>query len=243
MVISIRTKDNGRRKMRKLAGFFISIGAMNTIVAGIVALGRLYEKGGSRFYGLKPMAELAGWEAVIKMMLALLIVAGFGWIMRRETQQRVLYLFRLWAFIFIAVQAFYYASKIVYEQTLIQLMNVTTGAQYTDFYTQTHGFKYAAMFLGIMIGVYMTGIMLHSRLLPVVSVLLGVVFLACSGFADMMSIPLGNGKEVGVVLSGAMFHAIQTAGILFLGLYTLYLEWREEKKQGTAAVLTEEALG
>lgn len=225
--------------MRRLAGFFIGIGLMNTVVAGMVSLSRLYEKGGGKFAWLKGVASLAEWEAVIKLLLALLIVAVFYWIMRRETKLKVRYVFRLWAFVFVMVQAFYYASKLAYEQTLVQLMNVTSGQQYTDFYTQTHGFKYAAMFLGIMIGVYMTGVMLRSRILQAVSVLLGVVFLVCSGFGDMMSIPLGNGKEVGVVLSGAMFHAMQTAGILALGLYVLYLDWKEkEKRQKVLSAVT-----
>lgn len=208
--------------------YLIWIGLVNMIVAAIKALERVSVRFGETvseiLEGLLEFSEPYG-----KVALSVLLLIFFYVSAKKKCPGKSVTLLNIWGIVFVGVQIYYYLEMIFYDRILKDYFELASGEAYTAFYASTHGFKYAPMFIGIMFGIAMTGIMLKDRYIKVTVLILSVLYLFFFGFQDMAFLSFRN-TTVGIVLCSALFHSVQTAGMLLLGIY-LKLKYREQAEQ------------
>jgi len=205
--------------------YLIWIGIVNIIVALIKALERVSTRFGEGISGLLE-GLLAFSEPYGKVIVSVLLLIVFYVVSRKKAFGRPVTLLNIWGIVFVGVQIYYYLEMIFYDRVLEDYFELASGEAYTAFYASTHGFKYAPMFVGIMFGIAMTGIMLKDKLIKIAVLVLSVLYLFFFGFQDMAFLSFRN-TTVGIVLCSALFHAVQTVGMLLLGMY-LKLKYREQ---------------
>lgn len=205
--------------------YLIWIGIVNIIVALIKALERVSVRFGETVSGVLE-SLLAFSEPYGKVIFSVTLFVAFCVFAKRKTPDKSRTLLNIWGIVFVGVQIYYYLEMIFYDRILEDYFELASGEAYTAFYASTHGFKYAPMFVGLMFGIAMTGIMLRDRFIKVVVLVLSVLYLFFFGFQDMAFLSFRN-TTVGIVLCSALFHTVQTVGILLLGMY-LKLKYREQ---------------
>ena len=133
-------------------------------------------------------------------------------------------LLQIWAVIFVGSQLVYNVTSFIYrnftgELTLMLAQGGGAGGEsFLSIYNQTHGFKYMAMLIAILIGVMMTGIFLGDGLLK--SLVIGIVVLFLLAFSVFRMNTLSiMGRDVGVVWTSVIFHLIETVGLIVFSLY------------------------
>ncbi len=208
--------------------YLIWIGMINIIVAAIKALERVSVRFGETISGiLEGLLDFS--EPYGKVIASVLLLIVFYVTAKKKCPGRPVTLLNIWGIVFIGVQIYYYLEMIFYDRILEDYFELASGEAYTAFYASTHGFKYAPMFVGIMFGIAMTGIMLKDRYIKIIVLVLSVLYLFFFGFQDMAFLSFRN-TTVGIVLCSALFHAVQTVGMLLLGIY-LKLKYREQAEQ------------
>ena len=205
--------------------YLISIGIVNIIIALIKSLERISSRFGETVSELLE-GLLAFSEPYGKVIVSVLLLVVFYVLARKKNPGRPVTLLNIWGIVFVGVQVYYYLEMIFYDRILEDYFELASGEAYTAFYASTHGFKYAPMFVGIMFGIAMTGIMLKDKYIKITVLVLSVLYLFFFGFQDMAFLSFRN-TTVGIVLCSALFHAVQTVGILLLGIY-LKLKYREQ---------------
>ena len=205
--------------------YLISIGMVNIIIALIKSLERISSRFGETVSELLE-GLLAFSEPYGKVIVSVLLLVVFYVLARKKNPGRPVTLLNIWGIVFVGVQVYYYLEMIFYDRILEDYFELASGEAYTAFYASTHGFKYAPMFVGIMFGIAMTGIMLKDKYIKITVLVLSVLYLFFFGFQDMAFLSFRN-TTVGIVLCSALFHAVQTVGILLLGIY-LKLKYREQ---------------
>ena len=205
--------------------YIIWIGIVNIIVAAIKALERVSVRFGETISGiLEGLLDFS--EPYGKVIASIWLLSFFYFMAKKKNPGRPVTLLNIWGIVFVGVQVYYYLEMIFYDRILEDYFELASGEAYTAFYASTHGFKYAPMFVGIMFGIAMTGIMLKDRYIKIAVLVLSVLYLFFFGFQDMAFLSFRN-TTVGIVLCSALFHAIQTVGMLLLGIY-LKLKYREQ---------------
>lgn len=204
--------------------YLIWIGAVNIAVAVIKAMERFSPHFGEAKARLLE-SLLAFAEPYGKIIMSVLLLVVFFAAAKKNPQRRQATLLTVWGIVFVGVQIYYYLEMIFYDRALSDYFELASGEAYSAFYAGTHGFKYAPMFVGIMFGIAMTGIMLKDRLIKLAALALSVLYLFFFGFQDMAFLSF-RGATVGIVLCSALFHTVQSVGILVLGMY-LKLKYRE----------------
>lgn len=210
----------------KVAFYYLtSMGFVNIFVTVIKALERIADKFGpgieSLFEGVLGFSEPYG-----KIIASVIFLIIFIMMSKKQEPGKSTTLLNIWGIVFVGVQTYYYLEMIFYDRILEDYFElVDAGEAYNAFYAGTHGFKYAPMFVGIMFGIAMTGIMLKDKLVIGTALILSVLYLFFFGFQDMAFLSFRN-TTVGIVLCSALFHIIQSVGILLLGVF-LKLKYKD----------------
>ncbi|MBQ9765446.1 MAG: hypothetical protein IJW18_04550 [Lachnospiraceae bacterium] len=205
--------------------YLTAMGIVNILVAAIKALERVADKLGP---GLgKLVTGLLGFsEPYGKILASIALLVIFIWLAKKNEPSKGITLLTIWGIVFVGVQTYYYLEMIFYDRILEDYFElVSDGEVYAAFYAGTHGFKYAPMFVGIMFGIAMTGIMLKDKLVIICACVFSVLYLFFFGFQDMAFLSFRD-TTVGIVLCSALFHIIQSVGILLLGII-LKLKYRD----------------
>jgi len=205
--------------------YLTAMGIVNILVAAIKALERVADKLGpgieKMFEGLLSFSEPYGKVAASVILLVIFVVMS-----KKKEPGKTTTLLNIWGIVFVGVQIYYYLEMIFYDRILEDYFElVDAGEAYNAFYAGTHGFKYAPMFVGIMFGIAMTGIMLKDKFVIACALILSVLYLFFFGFQDMAFLSFRD-TTVGIVLCSALFHCIQSVGILLLGIF-LKLKYKE----------------
>lgn len=209
-----------------LSRYVICIGVMNIIMMGVIFISRLIMRQGFlQVNALLSYIEVYAIPAV-KILYAAILFLVFKKKMLHEGRTVVKELFYLWSGIAVFGQAFYYVVNIYYYRMLMMFLMEDQGDGYTMFYNNTHGFKYMAMFLFLVLGTAVTGLMLKDKALPGASLVLAALYLICFEGFNMVAIPM-PGYTLGLVVSAALFHVLETIGLICLGLYLHYKIARE----------------
>ncbi len=205
--------------------YLTAIGIVNILVAGIKALERVAEKFGpgveKLLTGLLNFSEPYG-----KIIAAVILLMVFLVLSKKQAPGKSTTLLNIWGIVFVGVQIYYYLEMIFYDRVLEDYFELAdAGEAYNAFYASTHGFKYAPMFVGIMFGIAMTGIMLKDKFVIMCALVFSVLYLFFFGFQDMAFLSFRD-TTVGIVLCSALFHIIQSVGILLLGVF-LKLKYKD----------------
>jgi len=130
-------------------------------------------------------------------------------------------LLQIWMAILVGTQMIYDLSSQIYRNVLTQLIAVISADNnqaMIALYNSTHGFKYLAMFIAIMLGIMMTGIFLNDQFLKIIALLLSLIFVVSFSFLRMTTVNILN-TSIGVVWTSVIFHLIETVGIFVLAFY------------------------
>lgn len=135
-----------------------------------------------------------------------------------------------WGVILIPVQLMYDLSSLIYNRMLGMIWLIlsnyyTTESQvmYAMFYDSSHGFKYLGMFMAMIIGIVMTGVILEKRNLIAVSAILAVIFMVSFAAINMKTMTLDVlSINIGINFTSLLFHGLTTVGLGILGLYVIY---------------------
>lgn len=198
--------------------YLMWIGMVNALIAVIKVFERL--PGSFSEEHIKIITKILSFaEPYGKVLAAVVLLLICKFIFKKKYPDKEPILLHIWGLVFVGIQIYYYIEVNFYEKTLEEYFNVaSSGAAYNAFYASTHGFKYTPLFVGIMFGFMMTGIMLKDRFIKLLVVLICVIYLLLFGFTDMLQLSFKE-TNVGIVLSSAFFHALQTAGVFLLGMY------------------------
>lgn len=207
-----------RKREYLLTGFFLIGTALIHMLAYAVNAFARIDVLAARYTGEIPLwlIEIGG---KIGLILLLYIVLRYLAYRKKRTRWSVI-LMEIWAFIFIVAESFYYVCLAFYNNALSKFQSVASQEAYLDFYNDTHGFKYAALYICIIFGIVLTGYITNSRFLSVISGILIVSFVICFGFIDMQTVRVMN-REIGLVISSLLFHSVESVGIFFLGIWLI----------------------
>jgi len=205
--------------------YLVAMGFINIFVVGIKGLERFSYKFGGEMERLSA-GILNFVEPYGKVLAAVILLIIFLYMSKKKEPGKATTLLTIWGIVFIGVQIYYYLELIFYDRILEDYFALSNaGEAYNAFYASTHGFKYAPMFIGIMFGTAMTGIKLKDKLVLGCALILSVLYLFFFGFQDMAFLSFRN-TTIGIVLCSALFHMVQSVGILLLGIF-LKLKYRD----------------
>ncbi len=207
------------QRMRNFPTFMILLGSINVLVEISVAVIRLLLKVVITEHFVTLYQSLSLIEPYIKMVLETGIVLVFIVIIFRVRNELDRMLIVIWGFVTIGVQILYYISSYHYGMLVNELMSDLSPYEYGTFYASTHVFKYAPMFIGVIMGIIITGAVLRDKWMVLISMLLSVAYIACYGMENMIPIVLPNGSQLGLVIPALIFHITESVGILFIGIY------------------------
>lgn len=130
----------------------------------------------------------------------------------------------LWSVILVSIQLMYEISSATYRKILLVLSeeyareNGMTGETYIGIYNLSHGFKYQGMMIALLLGVMVTAIFLDDKKMMFVTLFIAAGFMLSAAGIDMSSIRI-LGQDIGVVWSSAIFHFVETVGLITLAVY------------------------
>lgn len=207
-----------RRQAREyiLTGnFLIGAALIHVLSYGVNAVARV-DILAEKYTGEIPlwMIEVGGRIGLILLLYTVLRYLAY----RKKKSRWSIILMEIWAFIFIVAESFYYVCLAFYNNALSQFQSVASKEAYLNFYNDTHGFKYASLYICIIFGMVLTGYITNARFLSVLSGILIVAFIICFGFIDMQTVQI-MGQEVGLVVSSLLFHSVESVGILLIGIW------------------------
>lgn len=205
--------------MKYFPTFMILLGIVNILVEISVAVIRILLKVVITEHFLTLYRSLSVIEPYIKMGMEIVIVGIFIFIIFRAKNDLDRSMIVIWGFVTVGVQILYYISSHYYGMLVNEMMSDLSPYDYGTFYASTHVFKYAPMFIGLIMGIVITGAVLRDKWLVLISVLLGAAYIACYGMEDMIPIALPNGSQLGLVIPALIFHITESAGILLMGIY------------------------
>ena len=131
---------------------------------------------------------------------------------------------QIWAFILVGVQIVYDITMIVYRRFIMQLADMVLSSEtdladtMVDIYNNTHGFKYLGMFIGIMLGMIVTGVFLNDKLLKILAGVVSLIFVTAFVILEMEPISI-MGHYVGIVWTSFIFHQMETVGLMLTAFY------------------------
>lgn len=98
--------------------------------------------------------------------------------------------------------------------------NSMADAAFAAFYNGTHGFKYIGMFIAILLGIIVTGILLRNKGMAIASGILALLFMISFCLLNMWTLSLSFlNINLGIVWTSVLFHSLQTFGLLILGIF------------------------
>lgn len=140
-------------------------------------------------------------------------------------------LLEIWAAIILGVGIIYDVSADMYRRFLLQigeLIGYDRSAEIEEavvtVYNGSHGFKYVGMFTAIILGIVVTSIFLKDKKLISIAAILTTIFMISFAYVNMQTVTI-SGNQYGIVLTSVLFHALETFGLLFVGIY-LYTRYK-----------------
>lgn len=205
--------------MKYFPTFMITLGIINVLVEISVAVIRILLKLIITEHFVALYQSLSIIEPYIKMTLEVIVVILFFLIIFRAKNEIDRSMITIWGFVTIGVQVLYYISSYYYGMLVNEMMSDLSPYEYGTFYASTHVFKYAPMFIGLVMGIMITGAMLKDKWLVLVCILLSIAYISCYGMEDMIPIVLPNGSQLGLVIPALIFHITESIGMLMIGIY------------------------
>lgn len=211
----------------KYAGIFLLlVSLVNMLAYAVNAFGRI-DRLAERYTYDTPLWAV---EILGRLSLTLLLyIVIFAVAKHKQASRLSLVLIEIWAFIFLVVAAFYYVCNNFYENALQQFRKAAGDKAYVSFYNSTHGFKYASMFICIIFGLVLTGIIMKRTLLPFISGICIVGFMISFGYFDMKTVSVGY-WNLGLVISSLLFHLLETVGMFLVSIYMLIMDAIEKRR-------------
>ncbi len=210
---------SSNQKMKNFPIFMILLGVINILVEILVAVIRILLKVVITEHFVILYQSLSVIEPYIKVVVETLVVMIFMFVIFRTKNELDRALIVIWGFVTIGVQILYYISSYHYGMLVNEMMSDLSPYEYGTFYASTHVFKYAPMFIGVIMGFIITGAVLRDKWLVLVSLIISIGYIACYGTDDMIPLVLWNGSQLGLVVPALIFHVTESAGILLLGIY------------------------
>ena len=130
----------------------------------------------------------------------------------------------VWGSILVGVGIIQEVVTILYRRFALNLYGMYFSGNFTkkkmlnSIYNSTHGFKYLALLVAVLLGMVITAILLEDRRLLIFVVVAAGVFLLAFSLFDMTKINV-FGKSIGVVWTSVIFHALQTVGMVSFAIY------------------------
>ena len=139
--------------------------------------------------------------------------------------QSVSELIEIWAVILLGVGFVYDISANMYRKFVTQIGSLIGSDRDSSIeeavvavYNGTHGFKYVGMFTAIILGIIVTAIFLKDKKLIITAAVLTAAFLIAFAFLSIQTITI-SGNQYGIVWTSVIFHALDTIGLMVLGIY------------------------
>ena len=130
-----------------------------------------------------------------------------------------------WAVVLVCVQFMYEVFSILYRRFILSLTQALTDPSggigmeaYIEIYDHTHSFKYQGMFIALLLGMVVTALLLEDRRMMLISAVIAGVFLFATIGVEMSTISL-MGRQIGVVWSSLIYHALETVGLVVVAVY------------------------
>ena len=135
----------------------------------------------------------------------------------------------IWGVILVPIQLVYDLSTIIYNRMLGMIWFILNSSYvenrevlYAMFYDSSHGFKYMGMFMAIVIGIIMTGILLERRRLVLISGVLITIFMISFAAINMHTMEFETlSLNIGLNTTSLLFHLLTTVGMFVLGLFVI----------------------
>ena len=133
----------------------------------------------------------------------------------------------VWGFVLIFVQIIYDITSAVYRNTINHVYDMVVvkesnvfNASFSILYNSTHGFKYMGMFMAIVMGIVLTGVILKDKKMIFGSFMLVFIFMIAFCLLQMYTFNLDFlGLQIGVVWTSVIFHLLNTIGLMYYGMY------------------------
>lgn len=199
--------------------FLMSLGISNALIMVLVAVMRLFTDRGILLFGLQPEVSLSLVEPYGKVVWELLLVIYFVKKIINNRDQLDATILGMWTFVIIEVQVIYYVSNNYYGLVIDVMSEFAGTAAYVAYYTGTHVFKYALIFMSFIFAYYMMGVLLHDRILLVGAIVMAALYGLCYGLQRMPTVTLPGGREIGIVIPAALYHLTQTVIMIATGCY------------------------
>ena len=132
-------------------------------------------------------------------------------------------LLEIWGVILVGSEIVYQVTSSLYREFIRQISVFSLSGPegfgiYLNIYTKTHGFKYLGMMVAIVLGITITGIFLNDRYLKGCGVVLSTLFLLLFAVINRFTFTI-FGRNVGIVWTSVLFHAVDMAGLILLAVY------------------------
>lgn len=210
---------NTKYRVKYTPLFLMSLGISNAVIMVLVAVMRLFTDRGILLFGLQPEVSLSLVEPYGKVIWELLLVIYFVKKIINNRDQLDATILGMWTFVIIEVQVIYYVSNNYYGIVIDVMSEFAGTAAYVAYYTGTHVFKYALIFMSVIFAYYMMGVLLHDRILLVGAIVMAALYGLCYGLQRMPTVTLPGGREIGIVIPAALYHLTQTVIMIAIGCY------------------------
>ena len=97
-------------------------------------------------------------------------------------------------------------------------MTVVALAIYVSIFALMPRIKNKDLLSAILLGVIVTAIYLHDRILKILSLIVTAVFICSFAFLDMQKMHM-FGHNIGIVWTSVIFHLIETVGLVVFAIY------------------------
>jgi len=142
----------------------------------------------------------------------------------------------IWGVILIPIQLICDISTLLYNRLLDLIWMILSQtnvdnyeALYALFYDSSHGFKYMGMFIAVVIGIVLTGVILERRNLIIISTVLMTVFMVLFAAINMRTASFDIlSINIGVNFTSVLFHSLMTIGLFILGVY-IFKSYRQKE--------------
>lgn len=139
------------------------------------------------------------------------------------TAEDVNKLLEIWGVILVGSEIVYQVTSSLYREFIEQISVFSLSGPagygiYLNIYTKTHGFKYLGMMIAIILGIMITGIFLNDRYLKGCGIVLSALFLLLFAVINRFTFTI-FGRNVGIVWTSVLFHAVDMAGLILLAIY------------------------
>ncbi|MEE3467116.1 MAG: hypothetical protein VZQ83_01620 [Eubacterium sp.] len=154
-----------------------------------------------------------------KIMMRRLQEDTFGKNLSELPADLIYKLVAVWGAILVGVGIVQEIVAILYRRFASDLVDFLRSGLFTrkralvESYNSTHGFKYLAMLVALLLGMVITAILLEDKRLLVTVVIVAGIFLLAFSLLDMTMLRVFD-VSIGIVWTSVIFHVLQTLGMV-----------------------------